>query len=141
MGISRKADYALRLMVELIAEGGGPVSTRVLADKADAPYAFIAKIVAELAGRGFVELSRGRGGGVKLTIDPHRTSALQVLEAVSGSLQVNECVDDPSSCLRSGFCALCDAFSDAQQRMREALSVDLATLAKTQERKLAAVGG
>ncbi len=141
MGVSRKADYALRLLVELVAEGGGPISTRTLADKTDAPYAFIAKIVAELAVGGFVELTRGRGGGVKLIIDPRRTSALQVLEAVSGSLQVNQCVDDPSSCLRSGFCALCDAFTDAQQRMREALSVDLATLAKTQERKLAAVRG
>ncbi len=141
MGISRKADYALRLMVELVAEGGGPISTRTLADKTDAPYAFIAKIVAELASGGFVALTRGRGGGVRLVADPQRTSALEVLETISGSLQVNQCVDDPESCIRSGFCSLCDAFSDAQQRMREALSVDIATLAETQERKLAAVGG
>jgi Rrf2 family protein len=141
MGISRKTDYALRVMVELTAKNGGPVSTKELADLADAPYAFVAKIVAELAARGFVDIARGRNGGVRLAIDPESTTALTVLEAISGPLQVSQCVNDPTACPRSGFCPLCEAFADAQRRLREALAVELSVLARTQKETLAVIRG
>ena len=141
MGISRKADYALRVMVELAGADREPISTRALADMVDAPYAFIAKIVGELAVGGFVELLRGRGGGVKLAADPETTTALAVLEAVNGPLTMNKCVYEPQSCPRSEFCALRDAFADAQRRLEEAMSVDLLTLATSQRHKLAAICG
>lgn len=140
MEISRKADYALRIMVELAESGDNPVSTRYLAETTDAPYAFIAKIVAELATHGFVVSTRGRGGGVKLIVDPRMTTALAVLEAVSGPLKLNNCVDEPGACSRSPFCSLCMAFTDAQRRLEEALAVNLLSLAAEQKRRLAALG-
>lgn len=137
--ISRKEDYALRVMVELSAKNSGSITTKELAEAVEAPYAFIAKIVAELAARGLIEVSRGRNGGVKLAANPKKTTALTVLEAISGPPQLNRCINDPGACPRSGFCSIHEALEKAQQQLVKALGVDLARLARNQEIKMAAI--
>lgn len=140
MALPRKADYALRAMVELAAEPDGIISTRQLADRTGVGYAFMTKIVGDLQGRRLAEVIRGNKGGVRISCDPGDITALQVVEAVSGSLELSQCVQDAASCPRSDFCAMRDMLVKAQEQLAETLSVDLRSLAKSQEGKLRSVG-
>lgn len=135
MEFSRKTDYALRAMVELAAVENEAVSTTELAKRTEVPHAFMAKILAELSSHRLVELSRGRAGGARIAVDPGETTALRVIEAVSGALNLNRCVTKPDSCPRHEYCSVHDMWSAASTGLRKSLSVDLRTLAASQRRK------
>lgn len=136
MALSRKADYALRAMVELSVDESSLISTKELAEKTQVPYAFMSKIVTGLAERNLVEILRGSAGGVRITADPSKTTALQVVEATSGRLYLNKCVSEPESCPRTSFCSMHPMLASAQKQLAKALSIDLRSLAKSQQRKL-----
>lgn len=140
LALSRKADYALRAMVELAAVPDGLIPTAELADRVGVPYAFMAKIVNELQARGLAEVRRGNKGGVRICGRAEDVTGLQVVEAVGGQMELNRCIGDPASCPRSSFCALRDMLAGAQAQLVDALSVDLRSLATAQERKLRSVG-
>lgn len=140
MPLPRKADYALRAMVELAAEPDAVIPTREVADRIDVPYAFMTKIVSELQARRLAEVIRGNKGGVRIASDPGDITALQVVEAVSGPLELNRCVQDAATCPRADFCAMRDMLAQAQEQLVRTLSVDLRSLAASQERKLRSVG-
>lgn len=140
MALAMKADYALRAMVELAAEPEGILPTRQLADRTGVGYAFMTKIVSDLQRRRLAEVIRGNRGGVRISCDPRDITALQVVEAVSGPLELSQCVLDAASCSRSAFCAMRDMLIKAQEQLAETLSVDLRSLAKSQKRKSASAG-
>ena len=117
MELSRKADYALRAMVELASSCKSHISAKELAQLTQVPYAFMAKIVAELASHGFVENQRGYGGGVKINADPARVSVLQIIEAMDGPLKLNRCVIELKSCPRTSSCAVHEVLSVAQKQL------------------------
>lgn len=132
MELSRKADYALRATVELAANKEGCVSTKDLSRLTQSPYAFMTKIVSELSAHKLVEVLRGRDGGVKLAGDSKKISAMQVVEAVSGPLNLNRCINDPRGCSRSSCCSVHDVLLKAQSQLSETLSISLHELARSQ---------
>lgn len=135
MEFSRKTDYALRAMVEMAADRDGPISAAELARRTLVPYSFLTKILMELSAHRFVAVTRGRAGGVRLAVDPKRTTALQVVEAMSGAVNLNRCVVEPDSCPRTEYCSVHDMWSAARKELRKGLSVDLMTLATSKKRK------
>ncbi len=135
MELSRKTDYALRTMVELAADPDGLVSAAELARRTLVPYSFLTKILMDLSSHRLVAVSRGRAGGVRMAVDPGQTTALQVIEAMSGPLSFNRCVVEPKSCPRSFYCSVHDMCAAASRELKKALSVDLKTLAAANRRK------
>ncbi len=85
--ISARADYAVRAMLTLAAEGGAsPVSVDRLADEQDLPRKFLEAIVADLRRAGLVTSRRGAAGGYLLSRAPTEISVGDVLRAVDGPL-------------------------------------------------------
>ena len=91
MDISRKTDYALRMIADLVRHPDSVVSVRNAAEDNGVPYSFARSIQHELVRAGIIESLRGSHGGMKLSVDPHEVTILQVVEALQGPVNVAVC--------------------------------------------------
>lgn len=104
MKISTKGRYALRLMLDLAAEGQGrPVVLRDVAKRQDISEKYLEQLVSPLIRAGLLKSVRGAAGGYLLTRDPAEYTVGEILRTQEGPLSVVECVD--SGCPRQGQCA------------------------------------
>lgn len=104
MHLTREADYAVRVMVELAGSPGSIVPSRTIQARQDIPPAHLAKVVQVLRRGGLVRTSRGAGGGVTLASPPEQITLRHVIEAVEGPLALNLCLVAPGTCPRDRFC-------------------------------------
>ena len=88
--LSRKIDYALLLLVELMNREEG-ASARELADKYQLSRPFIANILKELCQGGLVESTRGVHGGYRLAVDPRDITVRALIKLLEGDLQLVAC--------------------------------------------------
>lgn len=91
MEISRKTDYALRILSELIKSDKDVLSVRVVAQKHQIPYSFARSIQHDLTRAGIISSSRGSHGGMSILARPEKTSILDVVEAVQGPVRMASC--------------------------------------------------
>jgi len=115
MEITRRTDYAIRILMELARVGGGPVSVRTLAASQGVPYAFARGIQRDLAAAGLVECRRGATGGAVLARDPQAISMLDVVTATQTSLSCAVCTSDPTWCDRMGGCSVHAVWREADE--------------------------
>ncbi|OGO15280.1 MAG: hypothetical protein A2Z14_14625 [Chloroflexi bacterium RBG_16_48_8] len=115
MQITRQADYAVRAVLHLAEiKNGGRAPTSKIAAEQHIPPSFLAKIVSQLSVAGVVQTSRGARGGVSLARDPSEITLLEVVEAIDGPIQLNECVNDPKACPFGAHCKVHDIWCKAQ---------------------------
>lgn len=91
MEISRKTDYALRMLAELVRNDGTIVSVRSAAEHNKVPYSFARSIQHDLAQAGIVDSVRGAHGGMKLSVDPKKATLLELVEAIQGPIFLASC--------------------------------------------------
>lgn len=104
MDISRKTDYALRMLTMLVKSDGGLLSVRVAAEQNDIPYSFARSIQHGLVQAGIVQSLRGVHGGMRLAVDPEKVTVLQIVEAVQGPLYMSACAGGDLDCPRKAGC-------------------------------------
>lgn len=125
MDISRKTDYALRILAELMRHDNNNVlSVRTAAKKNDVPYSFARSIQHDLTLAGIITSTRGAQGGMKLTIDPKTTSLLTVVEACQGPVAISDCGwngPDGTSCPRHLHCSFYSIWCGASRMLRDYL--------------------
>jgi Rrf2 family protein len=114
MQITRQADYAVRA-IRYLAQIGleKKAATSQIAEEQDIPLSFLAKIIAQLSVAGLLQTMRGARGGVALARDPNEISLLEVVEAIDGPIQLNECVNGTHQCQITD-CPLKHVWHDAQ---------------------------
>ena len=66
---------------------------------------------------GLLHTSRGARGGVTLAREPKEITLLEVVEAIDGPIQLNECVGENSSCTFDNDCPLRPVWCDAQDEL------------------------
>ena len=88
MGVSAKADYAVRAAAELAAaqEEEAPVKGERLADAQDIPLQFLEHILLELKHHGIVRARRGAKGGYWLARPADEVSVADIVRAVEGPI-------------------------------------------------------
>jgi Rrf2 family protein len=91
--ISKSEEYGLRLVMRL-AENGGQLNIRELAEHELLPETTVAKVVARLRRGGVVRAERGRNGGYSLTTPADQISIGRVVEAF------NDRIYEPGFCER-----------------------------------------
>jgi Rrf2 family transcriptional regulator, cysteine metabolism repressor len=92
MTFSSKAEYGVRLMVELgRQEGERPTSLKAIAEAEELPLSYLEHVVAGLKRAGLVESSRGAHGGYRLARPPAEISMDEVVLALEGSIAPMEC--------------------------------------------------
>lgn len=114
MQITRQADYAVRAIMYLAqVEPGQKAATSKIAKEQKIPLSFLAKIIAQLSVAGLLQTMRGARGGVSLARKPEKISMLEVVEAIDGPIQLNECVRRRHKCPLKG-CPMKSVWRDAQ---------------------------
>lgn len=96
--LSQTSEYALRAMVCLASRDGGLTATPELADAANVPHSYLAKVLQMLASADLIAGRRGVGGGYRLCREPAQIKLLDIVDAVDPSkwLRVSAPVDDPA---------------------------------------------
>ena len=118
MQITRQADYAVRAVLYLARLGTNErASTSTVAEEQRIPPSFLAKIISQLSIAGLLHTSRGARGGVTLARDAKDISLLEVIEAIDGPIQLNECVGEDGECTFDEDCVLRPVWSDAQNEL------------------------
>jgi Rrf2 family protein len=104
MEISRRTDYAIRLIAALLQNGGEPLSVRKAASLQGVPYAFARSIQHDLVGNGILASVRGARGGMVLAVDPTELTLYRLIEIVQGPVNVAICTSDKDWCARQKGC-------------------------------------
>ncbi|MCQ3936697.1 MAG: Rrf2 family transcriptional regulator [Chloroflexi bacterium] len=135
MQITRQADYAVRAVLHLARNGEQRTATSSIAEEQRIPPSFLAKIISQLSIAGLLHTSRGARGGVTLARDPKDISLLEVIEAIDGPIQLNECVGDSGACSFDENCPLrpvwCEAQEDLVRRLKGTNFADMVAKKQT----------
>ncbi len=98
MMFSTKAEYGVRVMVELARRGGGagaePVPLAEIAAHDGLPLAYLEHLVARLRKAGLVDSRRGSRGGYMLARPAAQITMAEVVEALEGSIAPIECISE-----------------------------------------------
>jgi Rrf2 family protein len=123
MQLTRAADYAVRVMIQLSAS---PEDQRVLlpelAAATEAPESFLSKVLQALARGGLIESKRGHAGGFQISNRGRRASMRDVIEAIDGPITLNVCLVSGRSCHRKSKCRAHPVWERAQIAMLDVLS-------------------
>ena len=118
MQITRQADYAVRAVLHLARAGNAERSaTSFVAKEQNIPPSFLAKIISQLSIAGLLHTSRGARGGVTLARDPGEITLLEVIEAIDGPIQLNECVQGEGVCSFEDNCPIRSVWCNAQDEL------------------------
>ena len=107
MKLSRKTDYALRVLFTLIdRQGQGPISISQLGRLNDVPKRFLEHIMLDLKKKRWVASLPGRKGGYVLAQNPERITMGQVVRHFDGVLAPIGCVSvaQHEPCSQSATC-------------------------------------
>lgn len=95
MMFSTKAEYGVRVMVELGRRGGeDPVPLAEIAEHDGLPLAYLEHLVARLRKAGLVDSRRGSRGGYLLARPAHEITMAEVVEALEGAIAPIECISE-----------------------------------------------
>jgi Rrf2 family iron-sulfur cluster assembly transcriptional regulator len=85
MILSRSSEYAIRAFLYLAEqEPGKLIMARHIAEEAELPGHFLAKLLQQLARKGLVRSNKGPSGGFALGRPPREISLFSIVEAVEG---------------------------------------------------------
>ncbi len=95
MMFSTKAEYGVRVMVDLARRGGDqPVALAEIAEAEGLPLAYLEHLVARLRRAGLIESRRGVHGGYLLAREPAQITMAEVVEALEGRIAPIECISN-----------------------------------------------
>jgi Rrf2 family transcriptional regulator, nitric oxide-sensitive transcriptional repressor len=132
MKLTQWTDYTLRVLMYCAAAVGRaqPVTISEIAQAHGISRSHLMKIVVALANRGWLETTRGRGGGLRLLTPADQIVLGEVVRATESDFNLVECFDPQvDRCRLTGQCKLQGVFQQALERYFQVLDgVTLADL-------------
>lgn len=117
--VRRETDYAVRVLLHLaLLPPGTRITTQEVAQQRLIPGNLVRRITAHLVDRGFLNSTRGRGGGISLARQPEEIAFLEVVEAMEGPVVISECVPQPQECPLAGECPVRSIWAESQVRLQ-----------------------
>ena len=97
MMFSTKAEYGIRVMVELARRAGAdPIPLAEIAEHDGLPLAYLEHLVARLRKADLVASRRGSRGGYMLARPAEQITMAEVVQALEGSIAPIECISEAS---------------------------------------------
>ncbi len=109
MRLTQWTDYTLRVLMYCAASQDRlqPVTIAEIADAHHISRSHLTKIVFMLGGKGLLETTRGRGGGIRLLKPAHNIQVGAVIRMTETDFHVVECLDKAhNTCGLTGHCRL-----------------------------------
>ncbi len=120
MKLTRKADFAIRLLIHLASDSKESTS-RALAKTLNIPFNHLAKIVHELSRHGFIITKKGKGGGLKLAKNPASINVYEVVSAIEGPVVISDCILSRETCKFSKSCNFRKCLSGLKEKLEKLL--------------------
>ncbi|MGI9133874.1 MAG: RrF2 family transcriptional regulator [Rhodoferax sp.] len=109
MRLTQWSDYSLRVLMYCAASQGRqqPVTISEISESHGISRSHLTKVVQQLATLGWLETTRGRGGGTRLLVPAEQLSLGTVVRATETDFTLVECFDARSNlCRMSQHCGL-----------------------------------
>ncbi len=125
--LSKTSQYALRALHALVRAEGEWYDVETLAADYDLSAPYLAKVLADLGKRGFVESRKGPGGGFRASPEALETRVGDILRALDGESVLFRCIFGFPDCSDADPCPLHGAWSRVRESYEE--WIDGATIA------------
>ena len=124
--ISSKSRYGIGALLAL-AEfyNSGLLQIKDIASRCDIPHQYLEQIFNRLGKTGIIKSTRGKKGGYELAKPPEKITILQIVNALEGDIEFA-----PNS--NSSNDVIVELFQEAEDKLKEVLSVSLADLVAKQ---------
>ena len=116
--LTRRADYALRLLIHLAGIEGGRAQIAQIAEAQAISRTHLMKIANDLTRAGFTAAVRGRGGGIMLAREPRDINLGDVINAMEPPCPLVDC----ASCMLVRGCGLPAVLDRASRAFRAELA-------------------
>lgn len=115
MRLTLYTDYSLRSLLYLGVKGLDKLTTiQEIADSYGISKNHLMKVTYDLGQHGYIETIRGRGGGIRLAMDPKDINIGQVVRHTEEDFHIVECFNTESNlCRISSACQLKNALNQA----------------------------
>lgn len=114
MRLTRFSDNAIRCLIVLAIDPEQAIPVRDIAARMNMSYEHLVKIVHKLGALGYIETTRGRHGGVRLSMPPEEVNLGKLVRQTEESLALVECFDEATNtCPIADVCRLPGALDDA----------------------------
>lgn len=121
MQLTTHSDYALRLLVYLaIHPKDKPATVKDVAECYGVSTNHLAKVAQQLVQEKFVLSQRGRGGGLKLAMEPEAINIGKLIRKTE-KMELLECFGDNCKCPIENVCILFNAMRKAQKAFLDVL--------------------
>lgn len=122
MAITRRADYAVRMMYELAQLPGGVwLSVRDLCEAAEVPNTFGPPLVQFLTDAGLIRTSGNREYLLALGVPAAELTMAQIIRVAEPGFSLSPCTLDPDSCGRSAHCRVHGMWQDLDRLLWQRL--------------------
>lgn len=123
MKISTKGRYGLRIMLDLALHQGKPRRLiRDISESQEIPKKYLGRLITSLREAGFIHSVRGVNGGLQLARSPETLTALDIVEAMEGTISIVNCVGSSDQCDNMGKCATREIWEKVNFEIRKALA-------------------
>ncbi len=138
---SRSAEYAIRAFVHLAdVQEGKYAMVKNIADECDIPTHFLAKILQQLARKGFLRSSKGPTGGFTLRRSPDEINLLEIVDAIDGLAEYQRCPGGMAECNDEAPCGMHDSWKELRSRILDYMEdTSILDVAEAQKKKRAAL--
>ncbi len=124
-----QTDYALRLLMFLTVNPARLSTISEVAEHYAVSRNHLMKVANALSGLGFVDSTRGRGGGMSLAMNASQIVIGDVVRAMENDFELVECLGDDNQCVIAQGCRLAKVLVDANNAFLAVLDeVSLADL-------------
>ncbi len=115
MRLTMYTDFSLRVLIYLGAKEPGEISTiKEISDTYSISKNHLTKVVHELGKMGLIETIRGRGGGIRMKIEPKNINVGELVRRTEDDFHLVECFNaESNSCILSPVCRLKGALHEA----------------------------
>jgi len=105
--LTKKSDYGLIALRHLAAEPNRTsASAKEISEAYRIPLPLLAKVLQNLARRGFLASLPGASGGYRLARDPRKITTLDVIKAIDGPVFLAACFHDNDECDQFETCTV-----------------------------------
>ncbi len=123
MMISTRGRYAIRMMLDLAKnQKDGFVPLKDIAGRQEISKKYMEQIIPELTKAGFLQTSRGTGGGYRLLKEPKDYTVGEILRITEGSMAPVSCLEGKeNTCPRREECATLPVWQGLQKVINDYL--------------------
>lgn len=115
---SRSAEYAIRAFVYLAQVPEGRYAmVKNIAEESEIPTHFLAKILQQLARKGFLRSSKGPTGGFALRKSPDDITLLEIVDAIDGLAEYERCPSGMTECNDEAPCGMHESWKELRSRI------------------------